>query len=126
MNNGQFSVNQDGNLITCRPKGAFDMELAVQYEKSFDQTVKKLNGQNWGLLSIYNESASAEPAVQQRVWAQLNWCLHHGCDFMAFVVCNPLQHRLVDEVTKNLPFKDLQIFQNEEQAQNWIKDKLAS
>lgn len=126
MHQGHFEINQDGKLIVCRPKGAFDMELAVEYEKTFTRTVNQLNSQHWGLLSIYGESASAEPQVQQRVWAQLNWCLHHGCDVMAFVVCNEYQQRLVDEVTKNLPFKDLKIFQDEAQAQTWIKQQLGA
>jgi len=126
MNTGHFEIQQNGNLIVFRPEGGFSLPQTKTYAAQFEAQVAKLEGPSWGLLSVYGETASADPGVQQRVWNQLNWCLEHGCDYIGFVVTNEYQERLVEEVSKNLPFKDVKIFQDEQQGLDWITQKLAS
>lgn len=125
MTVSHVEITQEGNLVIFRPDGTFDIKGATEYENTFTQIVDQYEGQHWGLLSIYSEHVSADPQVQQRVWAQLNWCLHQGCDFIGFVVCNEYQQRLVQEVTKDLPFKDVQTFQDESQGMGWMREKLS-
>jgi len=125
METGHFEIRQENNLIIFRPDGSFSLEQTKAYAAKFEELVKNLNNPPWGLLSVYGESASADPGVQQRVWNQLNWCLDQGCDYIGFVVTNEYQERLVEEVSKNLPFKDVKIFQDEQQGLAWINQKLS-
>jgi hypothetical protein len=125
MQHGLNDVELSGNLFICRPKGAFNMEGVTEYETKFAQMAATLKGQTWGIMNVYDDYETGGPEVQKRIWAQFNWSALNGCDFIGFVVHNPLHEFAARLTTKDIPIKEMRTFKNEEEAFVWIKQALA-
>lgn len=124
MQHGLNDVELQGNLFICRPKGAFNMEGVTEYEQAFAGMAATLKGQAWGIINVYDDYETGGPDVQKRIWAQFNWSANHGCEFIAFVVHNPLHEYAARETTKDIPIKAMKTFEDETEGFAWIKQAL--
>lgn len=124
MQHGLNDVELQGNLFICRPKGAFNLEGVTEYETKFAHMAATLKGQVWGILNIYHDYETGGPDVQQRIWSQFNWSANHGCDFIGFVICNPLHEFAAKQTTKGIDIKQMKTFHDEPSAFAWIEQAL--
>ncbi len=125
MQHGLNDVELQGNLFICRPKGAFNMEGVTEYEARFAQMAATLKGQTWGILNIYHDYETGGPEVQKRIWSQFNWSAKNGCDYIGFVVVNPLHEFAARQTTKDIPIAEMRTFRDEAEAFAWIEQALA-
>ena len=55
MFHGQIELERHGQVVICRPHGAFNMHGVKEYEKAFAQLVTPIIGQPWGIVNVYTD-----------------------------------------------------------------------
>jgi hypothetical protein len=124
MRHGTVDISVQENMVILRPVGAFNMDSVRYYEKAFNTELKALKGKKWALLNTYKDFETCGPDVTAHIRNQLLWCQAHGCEVIGFVTFNSLQDYFVKEVTKGIPFRHIEIFNNQEEAQNRLRQVL--
>lgn len=117
-------VEKIGQLVVCRPHGAFNMDGVKEYEESFVELVTPLMNHSWGILNVYIGFETGGPDVIKRIRSQYLWCAKNGCEYMAFYTVNPLQAFFARQTVKEVGFKKVKFFDDEQEAQEWIEQKL--
>lgn len=120
MLHGLLNTELEGNLVICRPQGAFNMEGVVDYERRFTQMIAGITQPKWGILNVYTHFETGGPEVIARIRAQYKWCVANGCEVIAFVYTNSLTEFFGKQTLQDVPLNQVGYFKDEETARQWI------
>lgn len=120
MLHGLLNTELEGNLVICRPNGAFNMESVVEYEQRFVQMVAGIQQSKWGILNVYTDFETGGPEVIARIRAQYLWCVANGCEAIGFVNAHPVDEFFAKQTLKEVSLNHAGYFKNETDARQWL------
>ncbi|WP_303847062.1 hypothetical protein [Aeromonas sobria] len=121
---GQFEMVRRGQMLICRPNGAFNLAGAMAYEADFREGFVELVGLPWGIVEVATEFEAAGPEVLARFRRQFGWCASSGCRFLAVVLEGGFKRYLADNLFRDLPFGAVRYFEQEAAAIHWLEQQL--
>ncbi|MEZ6961977.1 MULTISPECIES: hypothetical protein [unclassified Aeromonas] len=122
---GKFAMERRGQMLICRPSGAFNLAGAMAYEARFRDVLAELQGGPWGIVEVITEFEAAGPEVLHRFHRQFDWCAGSGCQYLAVVLSGGFKRYLADQVFAGVPFRAVHYCECEQAAITWLEAQLA-
>jgi hypothetical protein len=113
---GEVLLSWEGSILIVKVKGPFNDEGAIDAVHEIKKSVYSKNIATWYRLGFWDEEALGSPSTFNQVKEIHEWSLANGCKRTAVVVCNSLQH----SVLENLLGGTVQIFRIEADAKKWL------
>jgi len=126
MYHGQIELERQGQLVICRPHGAFNMQGVREYEKAFAGLVAPILSKPWAIVNVYVDFETGGPEVIERIRAQYSWCVANGCRYIAFYTTGLLHNFFARETAKELGLDGYEVFESEALAIDWARRSLSS
>jgi len=119
---GKIELTTQNGVLICRPMGAFNLDGVMHYEEIFAEKVRSFDSKKWALLNQYKEFEICGPEVIKRIRSQLLWSQAHGCQVIGFETFNTVQEYFVRQVTKDIPFKHVLVFSEQQSTEFQIAE----
>ena len=117
---GNINMSWDDDIFTLKIKGAFN-EVSLQYygpllmESVLNREVKL-----WKRLEIWDDEVLGSPttiAVGKNIY---EWYNNNGCVLTAFVICNALQEKIINDHFQS----SAKIFFHIDEAKAWLNSSV--
>ncbi|WP_019027770.1 hypothetical protein [Colwellia piezophila] len=113
---GDISLMWEGDLLKIKVFGPFNEIGLKDILSRIQESILNKNLKSWRKMEFWDEDTLGSPDVVSSAKAVAKWYKDNGCYASAIIVCNNIQHQIIDSVTSN----NTKSFRDQEAAMNWL------
>jgi hypothetical protein len=104
------------NTLYVHAFGPFNEEGAVKASVEYLASLEANGRSSYSIIEVWDEESLGSPEVMSKISEMWTFFLKNNCSSIAIVISNSLQRSLCEKLLPN----NGKIFQNLEDAENWV------
>lgn len=116
---GRLFFSWDGDILFVEAHGPFNVEGVNSVKDQYISTLEKNHKACFSIIEIFDDLSLTSPdgfKIIGEFWQEV---FSYGCEALAIVVPSQFQKRVIEKI---LPEKNSKVFDDLEDAKNWVKD----
>jgi hypothetical protein len=119
---GEWQIEVCGNVVVQNFSGGWNEEAIISYVKDFRTKTTHLSGQEWAILSVFENWELGVPEIAKHVEKHCKWFMDNGCikDCHVYTPSVTKERQLEKLIPHTDERYERQVFSHVDQAVSWL------